>query len=197
MRIKKYISSLLAVVLCVTTLALPVAATQVTSTPASVSLSMTIGESVTLSATPANITFTYSSANGGAATASGPITVSIAYNLAAGHTGVSAYAWLSSSTAALSGPSSIPSTSVLAAINGGTATVCNGTVSNGGVTSVASAACGNVTDAAGSTHAIFNVTNPPAGSGNGTSTVLLSMNSLGNLTPGSFAGVINFEATAY
>lgn len=199
-KIKKYLSSVLVGILSLAMLVMPATAdaTNVTSTASSVSLSMTVSESVTLSATPSNITFNYSSANGGQATASGPITVSISYNLAASHTGVSAYAWLSSATAALSGPSNIPSTSVLASINSGTATACTGTIDDAvGVTGVAGAACGSVVDANGAGHAIFNVTAPPAGSGNGTVNLLLSMNSLGNLNPGSFAGVINCEAAAY
>lgn len=164
----------------------PANAVEVTSGPATtVSLSMSISESITVSATPANITFTYSAAGGGSAVASGPITVDTSWALAPGHAaGVMQITWLSSATAALSGPSSIPSSEVFQSFNGGAAVACTGSTQGGGF-GVVGAICGN--QAIGP--------NPdPGGTNNRAFPYLLSMSGLGGLTPGTYTGTYNIEA---
>jgi hypothetical protein len=161
-------------------------ATEVTSAPAStVSLSMSVSESITVSGTPASITFTYSPAAGGTATASGPITVNVSWSLAAGHAaGVIVQSWLSSATAALGGPASIPSSQVFQAVNGGAATACTGTADPASGIGVAGAACSVVASSPSPV---------PAGTGNRSSTVVLSLSGLGALTPGVYTGTWNVE----
>jgi hypothetical protein len=162
-------------------------AVEVTSGPAStVSLSMSIAESITVSATPANVTFTYSSAGGGTATASGPITINLAWNMApSGHPGgVIAESWLGSATAALSGPQSIPSSQVFQAINGLAALPCTNSVAAAAGFGVAGAECGIV-----GTSPI-----PVAGTGSRENMVVLSLSGLGLLTPGTYTGTYNVEA---
>src|SRR5258707_4061466 len=91
-----------AVLLSLAVLFLPVAdaqATQLNSTPTTVSLSFASSESISLSATPGTITFTYNSATG-TGTASGPISVTTNWTAGAGRVQVGTLAWFSSATAA-------------------------------------------------------------------------------------------------
>jgi hypothetical protein len=163
-----------------------VAEAQLNSTANSVALSMTVGESITISTTPANVTFTYSPAGAGTATASGPITVVTTANVLAGHQWIQGFAWLGSTTAALSGPSSIPASEVFAVINSNpTPMPCT---SNGWKSpdfGVAGAFCGG---------SLFETDNPPAGAFTNTSVLTLSLNNLGAVAPGTYTGVLNIEA---
>jgi len=174
---------------------------QVTSNQASVNLSMTISESITVSASPANISFTYSPSGGGTATASGPITVVTSANLAAGHNRLDVYGWLSSASAALSGPSNITSAQVFANTTGVGGTVgtgagpvpCTGLVAEGFGTS--GTECGSIV---GPDDFLDSLRNTPGLAAGGqfviTDTVTLSLANLGALLPGSYSGVINFQS---
>ena len=99
-------------------------ATQLNSTASGVSLSMSVSESITVSATPSSVVFTY---NSGAGTATTPTTINVTtnWNANGSRLQVGTVAYLGSSSAALSGPSNIPSGNVNASINGGTAQPCN------------------------------------------------------------------------
>jgi len=171
---------------------------QIQSNQASVNLSMTISESLTISATPANISFTYNPASGGTATASGPITVVTSANLASGHTILQVFGWLSSTTAALSGPSNIPSSEVFANTTGngqyanGGNVPCTGESEGAGALGVDGAQCGSVLG----TQDMLDGTRAIAAGGAFTvnDSVVLSLANLGPLAAGSYAGTINFEA---
>ncbi len=167
--------------------AVSASAVEVTSAPANVvSLSMSVPESISLAVTPAQISFTYSSAGGGTATASGPIQITASWSLAAGHPGgVIVQSWLGSATAALSGPSSIPSSQVFQSANGLSPVACVGTVDPASGIGVAGASCGMVATGPGPA---------PAGPDSRSATVVLSLAGLGNLTPGVFTGTWNCEA---
>jgi hypothetical protein len=193
--LKKLVSILtLAVLLFV---AIPTRA-QLTSNQANVNLSMTISESVTLSATPANISFTYSPSGGGTATASGPITVVTTANLASGHTVLMVFGWLSSTTAALAGPSNIPSSEVFANTTGngiyaGGGTVpCTGESENAGAVGVDGSQCGSI----GGVQDILDGNRTISAGGVFTlnDSVTLSLANLGPLAAGSYSGTINFQA---
>jgi hypothetical protein len=183
-RLKQFFAVLLTLALVL--FAVPANAVEVTSAPAStVSLSMSVSESITISGTPASITFTYASAGGGTATASGPITVDASWSLAAGHPGgVQIVSWLGSATAALNGPSAIPSSKIFSALNGNAPVACTQTIDPAAGIGVAGAGCGVV----GSGPAPA-----PAGPDGRSNTVVLSMSGLGNLTPGQYSGVWSVE----
>lgn len=154
-------------------------ATQLNGPPASVSLTMTISESITVSVTPTAITFTNA---GTTATASGPISVVTSWNVAAGRTAIDTVASLTSITAALTGPTVIPASSVFASINNGTATACTLASINSVVgVGVSGALCPDV----------FHTT-PSAGSGSHTDTILLSLSGLAAPLPsGTWTGTLN------
>jgi len=153
-------------------------ATQINSTSVSVTLSLSVGESITAAVTPATITF---APNG---VASGPITVTTSWNIGTGHSSINTIAWFSSTTAALSGPSNIPTSQTFASINGGTPTACT-LPSIGSIVGVglSGALCPQVFLGAGS-----------AGAGSHSDSVLLSLSGLGSLPAGTWAGAINFES---
>lgn len=174
---------------------------QTLSNTASVNLSMTISESVSITATPSNITFTYSPSGGGTATASGPITVVTTATLAPGHTYLAVYGWVGSTTAALAGPSNIPSSEVFANTTGnGTAPGATGagTVPCTGNTltvGLSGAQCGSIGGAADFLDEDATGTISAGGQFTITDNVTLSLANLGTLTPGSYTGVINFQAS--
>lgn len=174
---------------------------QTLSNTASVNLSMTISESVSISATPSNITFTYSPSSGGTATASGPITVVTTASLAAGHTYLAVYGWVGSTTAALAGPSNIPSSKVFANTTGnGTApgatgagaVPCTGNTVSVGLTG---AQCGSIGGAADFLDEDATGTITAGGQFTITDNVTLSLANLGALSPGTYTGTINFQAS--
>jgi hypothetical protein len=178
-----------------------IANAQTLSNQASVNLSMSVSESVSISATPANISFTYSPSGGGTATASGQITVVTTANLASGHSYLNVYGFLSSATAALSGPSNIPSSEVFANTTGngsmGSATgagavPCTGNFATVGVQGAECGSIGGPDDFLDSTRGAALT---PGGQFTITDNVTLSLANLGTLTPGSYTGVINFQAS--
>jgi hypothetical protein len=156
---------------------------QVTSNLATVNLSMNIGETFTLAASPANISFTYSS---GAATASGPITVTSSWGLthAANHT-IVIDAFFTTPSAALSGPANIPASSVFASVDGAAAVACSGTEGN---PNMPFATAGGVCP-----HVLANATEPDLGSSS--DTVLLSLSGLSG-APGNYTGTLNIQGYA-
>lgn len=118
------------------------AAAQVTSNVATVGLSMTVGESITVSGTPVSITFNPA---GNGATASGPITVNTAYNFSQARR-IWVVAYFTTATAALTnGTFNIPSSQVFGSVDGGTAAACNQTEANvAGSPAVAGAMCPDI-----------------------------------------------------
>lgn len=146
------------------------------SATASVALSLNVNESLTLSATPPSIAFTYDGVN--SATASGPISVTTSWSLDTGHTNLAVYAYFASTTA-LSGPQSIPTSEVIAAIDSQGPAACN--QSNG--QQAPGTACNTV----------YQVANPTQ-TGTKTDSVTLSLSGTGALLPGTYSGMINFQA---
>jgi hypothetical protein len=163
-----------------------------TSSNAQVSLSLSIGESLSISASPASISFTNYNYTNGTAQASGPITLVTSGNFNAGHAFVGIYGWLSSASAALSGPSNVPSSDVFSSFDSGAAVPCNASTLEPNTSQMG----GTVTGASCGPSLIY-VSSPPAGPFNETDTVLLSLNGATNLTPGSYVGTINFQADLY
>ena len=97
---------------------------QLNSNTASVTLTATLGETLTVAATPSAVNFTLVS--GGVATASAPVAITTSWVLSSGRANVVLDAFFSSPTAALTfaGPpvSNIPSSSVLGQVTTGTPT---------------------------------------------------------------------------
>ena len=95
---------------------------QINSTSATVSLTATLGETLTLSATPANLTFTL--AAGTAATGSAPIAITTSWVLKTNRSAVNLYAWFTTPSAALTDgaatPNNIPSSDVFGQMTTGT-----------------------------------------------------------------------------
>ena len=111
-----------------------VAQAQLSSNTASVEISMTVAENLTISASPANISFTYSPSGGGTATASGPITVVTSALIGSEYSFINIYGWLGSSTAALSnGSQNVPSSDVYSQVNADAKGAC--TLTNHGAAS--------------------------------------------------------------
>lgn len=172
------------------------------SSQQSVALSMSVPQSITVTATPANISFNYSASNGGTATSSGPIQVVTTAAIAAGSHYLLVYAWFNSPAAALVGPQNIPSSSVFASTTGPSAfgatnqgaVACTGGSDQG--IGVSGGQCG--------ANSYANYADMPldgAATGGGatgslvlTDTVSLSMQNLGALSPGSYTGTLNFQA---
>jgi hypothetical protein len=153
-------------------------------------LNLTVTESLTITPSLASVNFASYSPSLGTATAP-PITVVTTGFLAGGHTSVQSFAWLGSSTAALSGPSAIPSSDVFVIVDGSTSAACTMTPVAIVPGSVSGAFCGQT---GGS---LSYMLNPPAGSYTATDTVTLSLAGATNLTPGSYTGTLFFEADAY
>jgi hypothetical protein len=156
-------------------------ATALNSNQGSVALSLTVSESLTVSATPATITF--SAPSGGASTASGPISVTTSWN-GTGRTSISTVVWFNTSGLALTGPSAIAPSNVFASINSGTATACTqatpSPVTGIGLT--------------GQFCPIVFTQNLPPQVGTHTDTILLSMSGLPALAAGTYTGTLNIEA---
>lgn len=164
---------------------------QVDSNVPSVILNMTVGETLSVTATPANVTFTYNPNAGGTATASGPIAVTTTWNLGGSRTSLNTYIWLSSATAALSGPANIPSSEVFAQVNSGAVTACTGTIAAAGV-GASGAAC-----ALNGANSLLHWTFPGTALNSSSSdNVTLSLSGLGGIPTGSYTGTLNIEAVA-
>jgi hypothetical protein len=161
---------------------------QLNSNTATVNLSLTVGESLTVSASPATISFVYSAANGGSAAASGPISLVTTAFIGGEYHNITVYGWLSSPSAALTGPSNIPAAEVFSQVNNFSMNTC--TQSNGDGIGVAGAGC------PGKNVVLDALPVSAAGTYTLTDTVNLSLANLGALLPGTWTGVITFEAQA-
>lgn len=153
---------------------------QIPSNIATVNLSMTISESLTVTATPGAVDFSYNGT--GAATASGPISVTTTWFF--GQNRVLSSAAYFSSTTALSGPTNISVNNVMGAVDGGAAHACNGTMSTLLPAAPAATNCDP-----------FIVGKSVTGGGTETHTLLLSLT---GITPGvgTYSGVLNISAYA-
>jgi len=103
--------------------ATPLAYSQTTSNSATVTLNATLGETLTVAATPANVNFAL--VQGGIAAGSAPVVVVTTWVLGSGRANVVLDAYFSSSAAALSGGTpvvNIPSSAVLGQMTSGTPT---------------------------------------------------------------------------
>jgi hypothetical protein len=147
------------------------------SNVATVALSVTVTNSITIAATPGNISFT---APSGAA--SGPISITANWNLSNASTNFVLDAYFLTPTAALTGPTSIPSSSVFGSVNSGTATAFTATDSS------------NTAATVGGTLQIFR--GSIAATGTQTDSLLLSINGLSGTTPGTYTGTLNISAQA-
>jgi hypothetical protein len=170
--------------------ALPCAATQVTSNTASVALSMNVSESLSITATPATISFTPS---GTTATASGPITVTTSWQLNSTRASLYTAAYFSTPSSALAnGSSLIPSSDVFASVDSATAAACSGT-------SLPMAGLGISGGMCGTNGIIFNGGSQLSGgtfTGSHSDTILLSMQGLPTLNAGSYSGTLTIVAAA-
>jgi hypothetical protein len=87
-------------------------------------LNATLAESLTISATPANVTFTL--ASGAAATGSAPVVITTNWVLSASRNTVKLFGWFTTPTAALTDglatPNNIPSSDVFGQVTSGTPT---------------------------------------------------------------------------
>lgn len=175
---KNLFRTALAMILAVALSGAPAMA-QIPSNVATVNLSMTIQSSLTVAATPANITFNYT--GGGNATASGPINITTTWNL--GSPEILAVMAYFSSTTALTGPNSIMVSQVFASANGGGSTACTGTFTNQVPASTPGATC------------FVNSAQTVSGTGSENDSLLLSLQNL-TPTPGTYTGVLNISAYA-
>jgi|HubBroStandDraft_4_1064222.scaffolds.fasta_scaffold49352_2 hypothetical protein len=170
---------------------------QTYSNTSQVTVTLPISESLTVSATPANVTLAnYSYANG-TASASSVISVSTTGNLAPGHNWVFTAAWFSSVGAALSGPSNVPSSDLFAAIDGGPATACtaptDGDVIPGTVSGAICAATTGYNPNLGS----ISFQQNPAGPYSANDTIQLTLAGAPGLAAGSYVGTLNISAGAF
>jgi hypothetical protein len=174
--------------------AVSVNAQTITSATSSTALNLTIGESLTVAATPSSINFTGYNYAAGTATASAPISVVTSGNFSTGHTYVVTWAYLGSTTAALAGPANVSAADVFASVNGAAATPCSYDASSSAqyVSGVLSGAvCPGVNGPIGGQP------NPPAGIYSQTDTVALTLAGATNLVPGTYSGTITFVAAAF
>jgi hypothetical protein len=111
-------------VLALLTLAVPAAVCQLTSNTASVALKATLGESLTVAATPSAVTIPLVS--GGTATGTSPVAITTTWVLSATRTAVTLVGYFSSATVALTDgaatPDNIPASEVLGQMTTGTPT---------------------------------------------------------------------------
>ena len=119
------ISRLFLGLLCTASLGLAGSASaQVNSNTATVALTATLGETLTVSATPGTVNFTLIS--GAAATGSAPIVISTNWVLRSNRSAVNMYAWFATPAAALTDglatPNNIPSSEVYGQVTTGTPT---------------------------------------------------------------------------
>ena len=166
-------------------------AAQINSTPATVSLTATLAETLTISATPSAVSFTLS--QGGSANASAPVVITSNWLLSSGRGSVKLYGYFTAPTAALTDgattPNNIPTSEVF------------GAVTSGGTTSTATAFTGN--GAFGGSGASLLLYNQAVSAANRyvsgrTDSLALSINLSGQaqLPAGSYAGTLNLQAQA-
>ncbi len=171
---------LLAVAILGVTFAPGANAGQIFTGPQAVNVSMNVTASVTLSCSPASLTFTYDpvAATG---TASGPITCASTWALDSSKSQFYTYVYVSSTTAALTnGSTNIPASDVFATINGGSTSPCTGTDGTLGAVITPGTLCGNFG---------WNFPGTPL-TGSGTNTIVLSMANLPQLSAGTYTGVV-------
>jgi hypothetical protein len=159
------------------------------SSPATVSLTATLSESLTISATPAAVNF--SLVSGGTATGSAPVAIKTTWVLSSSRSSVTLTGWFSSATQALSSggatPVYIPTSEVLGQVNSGTF--------NAFTQSPAAGALG----VAGASLALFTQSVTTANvSANRTDNLNLEINlaSQPQLPAGTYDGTLNLEAQA-
>lgn len=118
---KKYFKFVLPIMGCVLATAGITANAQLTSSVASVQLNATLQESLTVSATPANVTFNL--VPGGTALGNAPVAITTSWVLKGSRSSVTLSGYFSSATAALSDgaatPTDIPSSDVLGQVTTG------------------------------------------------------------------------------
>jgi hypothetical protein len=121
---KKVFSLKLISVVAVLTLTMPAAICQLNSNTASVALKATLGESLTVAATPSTVSIPLVS--GGTATGTSPVAITTTWVLSASRTAVTLVGYFSSATAALTNgaatPDNIPASEVLGQMTTGTPT---------------------------------------------------------------------------
>ena len=121
---KNVLSCKLIPVLALVTLAIPAALCQLDSNTASVALKATLGESLTVAATPSTVAIPLVS--GGTATGTSPVAITTNWVLSASRTAVTLVGYFSSATAALTDgaatPDNIPASEVLGQVTTGTPT---------------------------------------------------------------------------
>ena len=121
---KKVLSPKLIPVLALLTLTIPGAVCQLLSNTASVALNATLGESLTVAATPSTVAIPLVS--GGTATGTSPVAITTTWVLSASRTAVTLVGYFSSATVALTNgattPANIPASEVLGQMTTGTPT---------------------------------------------------------------------------
>jgi hypothetical protein len=121
---KKVLSSKLIPALALLTLAIPAAVCQMNSNTASVLLKATLGESLTVAATPSTVAIPLVS--GGTATGTSPVAITTTWVLSASRTAVTLVGYFASATVALTNgattPANIPASEVLGQVTTGTPT---------------------------------------------------------------------------
>jgi len=183
-------------------MAVPADAQAVTSSVATVSLTMAVPESISMAASPAAISFTYNQ-TAATATASGNITATYSWNVAKTRTQLNILVWLGSASAALTnGATNIPSSDVFVnwtGVNSGPA-ACTGSDS---LSPVQGADCEyNGTNLFAESFSSTATTAPTQATqfaaipytGSQSIVFAIAMQNLPTLTPGSYTGTINFEA---
>jgi hypothetical protein len=184
---KKLLAVFLSLVLVM--FAVPASASNINTPVSSVSLSYTVGESLTLTVTSGpTAAFTLA---GGIPTST-PITVSTAWNVANTRTELFIVTYLSSTTAALAGGGvSIPSSDVFASDNGNPSVACTKSAPNG--LGIAGAGCSPDGSNGAFSLPLTSASNNFTGTQND-SWVLTLQNLPANLPAGTYAGTINFVA---
>jgi hypothetical protein len=154
-------------------------ATTVNSAVQTVALTMTIPESLTVSASPATINFTFN-AGPGTATASGPVSVVTTWNLATGHTSLQVWSYFTSANALNGTATPLGTGSFFQAVNAGAAGACSvtGPFSTGN-------SCPQIANVA-----------TPGQTGTRTDSLVWSLTGIGAAVPGSYTGTINIAAQA-
>jgi hypothetical protein len=161
------------------------AASTINSNVASVALTYTLAESVTITATAAGGQVVFDSTTG----IGNPITITETASLGPGHSSLFAVLYFSSSNALIGTATSatIPTSAVSAAITGGTGITGNCTHSIGSWSN----ACGN-----GSTNTIYQNNSPATGQTVATQTAVLTLSPSSATTPDTYNGTINVVAMA-
>ncbi|HEY0705128.1 MAG TPA: hypothetical protein VGD60_20350 [Candidatus Acidoferrales bacterium] len=164
-------------------------ADQILSNAQTVNLSFSVNESLTLSCTPAAVTFSYN-AVAGTGTASGPISCTSTWALASTRTQLFGYAYFATPGAALAdATTNVPTSEVFASMDGGAVQPCTGTD-----TTISTIPVGGL--CSGFNPLSGPLSNPVNLTGTHTNTILLSLANLGQLSVGSYAGVLQIQLEA-